>query len=358
MIGAALATFAAALGIAGQPQAVPDRVAALGAAQLAGQRIVSGFEGTSPPAAIRRRIEAGRLAGVILFDDNFGSRADARRLVAELEAVKRPAGLGPLLVMIDQEGGLVKRLPGPPSLSAQEMGAAGRRTCRRQGAATGRSLARTGINVDLAPVLDVGRPGSAIESEGRSFGRRPAAVAACGGAFAAALERNGVAATAKHFPGLGAAEANTDDAVERIGLSRRRLARFDEVPFARFARPPSPLRLVMLSSAIYPALSGRPASMSRRVVAGELRRRVGFDGVAITDALETASTAAVGGPTPAARAAAKAGTDLLLFTSLGAAANAASAVRRVAASDRAGFRASVARIVALRKALADRREAR
>ena len=259
--------------------------------------------------------------------------------------------------MIDQEGGLVKRLPGPPSMSAAEMGAAGKRVCRRQGAATGRSLARTGVNVDLAPVLDVGRAGSAIESEGRSFGRTPAAVSSCGGAFASALGRKGVAATAKHFPGLGAATTNTDDAVQHIGLSAMRLRKFDEVPFARFASSPLP-RLVMLSSAIYPALSDRPASLSRKVVRGELRRRVGFDGVAITDALETASTAAVGGPTAAAKAAAKAGTDLLLFTSLGAAADAAAALRKLASEHRTAFAASVARVVALRHALAPRRAAR
>ena len=114
----------------------------------------------------------------------------------------------------------------------------------------------------------------------------------------------------------------------------------------------------MLSSAVYPALSGRPASMSRKVVRGELRRRLGYDGVAITDALETASTAAVGGPTAAASAAAKAGTDLLLFTSLGAAADAAASLRKVASRHRAQFTESVARIVALRRALARRRNAR
>ena len=94
MIGTALAAFAAAFGLAGQPQAVPDEVAALGDARLAGQRIVSGFEGTSPPAALRRRIEGGRVAGVILFDDNFGSRTDAQRLVASSSRSTAPRASG------------------------------------------------------------------------------------------------------------------------------------------------------------------------------------------------------------------------------------------------------------------------
>ena len=94
--------------------------------QLVGQRLVVGFEGTQVPASVRRRIAAGELAGVILFDTNFSSDADAARLIGELQAIERPPEVDePLLVMVDQEGGLVKRLPGPPDLSAAEMGAAG-----------------------------------------------------------------------------------------------------------------------------------------------------------------------------------------------------------------------------------------
>ncbi len=192
------ATLAASFG--GQ---APDG-ADLGDAQLVGQRIVAGFEGESVPGAVRRRIAAGRLGGVILFDSNFDSRSDARRLIADLQSIDRPRGLrDPLLVMVDQEGGAVKRLPGPPTMSAEQMGAAGRSTCRKQGRATGRMLARTGVNVDLAPVLDVARPGSVMDDEDRSFGSDPDLVAACGGAFASALERRGVSPTAKHFPGSG-----------------------------------------------------------------------------------------------------------------------------------------------------------
>ena len=329
-----------------QPQAADE----LGDAQLVGQRIVAGFEGESVPAAVRRRIAAGRLGGVILFDSNFDSRSEARRLIDELQAIDRPRGLrDPLLVMVDQEGGLVKRLPGPPSMSAEEMGEAGRPTCRKQGAATGRMLARTGVNVDLAPVLDVARPGSVMDDENRSFGGDPGLVAVCGGAFASALERKGVSPTAKHFPGLGAAKLNTDSAVQRIGLSKSRLRRIDEAPYRRFAGGGARGRLVMLSSAIYTAFGDRPAVFDPGIVRGELRRRLGFRGVAITDALETASTAAFGGPTRAAKLAAKAGADLLLFASFDAAKHAAKALRPMA--DRHRFADSVERILELRSRL-------
>jgi beta-N-acetylhexosaminidase len=339
--------LSAAVLAAGAPQ---PAAADLGDAQLVGQRLVAGFQGKNVPGDLRKRIAAGRIAGVILFDSNFDSRSEARRLIGELQSIDRPRGLRePLLIMVDQEGGLVKRLPGPPSMSAEQMGAAGRSTCRKQGAATGRMLGRTGVNVDLAPVLDVARPGSVMDDEDRSFGRDPDLVAACGGAFASALERKGVSPTAKHFPGLGAARLNTDSAVQRIDLSKSRLRETDEAPYRAFADGGARDRLVMISSAIYTAFGNRPAAFTPAVVRSELRRRLGFRGVSITDALETASTDAFGGPTRAAKLAARAGTDLLLFAGLDAAKHAAKALRPMADGKR--FRNSVERVLGLRARL-------
>src|SRR5947208_1135635 len=171
-------------------------------AELAGERLVTGFGGRRPPDEVVRMIRRCELAGVILFSENLGSRHHARRLIRGLEAIKRPAGLrDPLLVMIDQEGGLVKRLPGPPDSSAQAMGRRGPAYSRRQGAKTARNLRSVGVNVDLAPVLDVGRRGSAIRAQHRSFGGKPRRVIRTAIPFASAMQRHGVAATGKHFPG-------------------------------------------------------------------------------------------------------------------------------------------------------------
>ncbi|HYP54840.1 MAG TPA: hypothetical protein VEQ41_00865, partial [Solirubrobacterales bacterium] len=127
----------------------PSAASRLTAQQLAGQRIVLGFEGTRVPEAVRRTIQAGGAAGVVLFEDNVPDRAVAKRLTAELEAIPRPLGLrDPLLVMTDQEGGLVKRLGGPPDASAAAMGARGAAYSREQGRLTGRSLGEIGVNVD------------------------------------------------------------------------------------------------------------------------------------------------------------------------------------------------------------------
>lgn len=287
----------------------------LSAEQLAGQRFVTGFEGGSVPRWLERRIERGRLAGVVLFADNFDTVAEAKRLVDELRSIRRPAGLRqPLLVMVDQEGGMVKRLPGPPTMSAEQMGEAGAGVARRQGEKTGRMLREIGINVDLAPVLDIGFGGGEIADTHRAFGSRAALVTRAGNAFASGLRSKGIAATAKHFPGFGRARLNTDDARQTIDASAKRLRRSDERPFRAFAGRGG--ELVMLSLATYPALDRRlPAGLSKPIATGELRRRAGFDGVSITDSLDAAAAHAVGGTGKVARLAAKAGTDLLLYAS-------------------------------------------
>jgi beta-N-acetylhexosaminidase len=323
----------------------------LAARTLAGQRLVTGFEGPRAPRAVRRMIREGRLAGVILFSDNLGTRRHARRLIHRLQAIRRSQGLrDPLLVMVDQEGGLVKRLSGPPRASARRIGRRGAVYSRRQGAATARSLREVGVNLDLAPVLDVGRRGSAIRAQRRSFGRTTGRVARTAVAFAAAMERRGVAAAAKHFPGLGAAPESTDVAVQRIRLSRAKLRRIDERPYRAFAAREGDV--VMLSTAIYPRFSPRPAAFSRRLATAELRSRIGFRGVSISDALETVSARHYGGPAKVALAAARAGTDLLLFTDHRAAAAAGRSLRRNLRSGELAhspFLRSVRRVLSLRE---------
>jgi beta-N-acetylhexosaminidase len=132
------------------------------------------------------------------------------------------------------------------------------------------------------------------------------------------------------------------------------MRRFDEAPYASFIGHGGRDRLVMISSAIYPAFAGKPAAFTGAVVRDELRHRLGFEGVSITDALETASTQPYGGPVGAARRAARAGTDLLLFAGLDSAQAAAKPLRgllRRGDRTRRRFTASVRRVLALRGGL-------
>ena len=326
----------------------------LGDGQLAGQRIVTGFPGQSPPAALVRMIREGRVAGVILFSHNFDSEAEARGLISRLRDIRRPRGLRqPLLVSVDQEGGLVKRLPGPPSVSAEQMGTAGARWSARQGQRTGSYLNELGFNLDFAPVLDLAVPGGNIDDTARGFSRLPARVIRTAVPFAKALSRQGVAATAKHFPGFGRARENTDDVSQTIGAGRSTLRREDEQPFREFSREGG--EVVMLANAVYPALDrGRPAGLSRAVASHELQRAAGFKGVSISDSLDAAAITSIGSPEQVAEMGARAGTDLLLFSSLGSATRAqeslAKGLRR-GKLDRERFRTSVERVLNLRDSL-------
>jgi beta-N-acetylhexosaminidase len=360
LAGFAVAAFAfgAALGDPPSPEpAVPPEVAeTLSVPQLAGERIVLGFGGVQVPPPVAAAIRAGRAAGVVLFADNLPSRAAARRLIAGLQGIRRPKPLrDPLLIMVDQEGGLVKRLGGPPAASAAEMGERGASYSREQGRRTAASLRAVGVNVDLAPVLDVARPGGTIAATERGFGATAAAVTATAVPFATGLEEGGVAATGKHFPGLGAAPENTDFAVQRIGLSKQALRAVDEAPYRAFVVAGGDL--VMLSTAIYPAFSPDPAAFARRIATGELRGRLGFEGVSITDALDTVAVRAFGGPAQAGFAAARAGSDLLLFTEPAPAERAwreLVAKLRAGRLDRAEFEAAAQRVLDLRRELAGR----
>lgn len=317
--------------------------------QVVGQHMVFAYSGLTPPRALRQRIARGEAAGVILFARNIRSVAQVRATVAKLQAIRRPAGLdAPLLVMVDHEGGSVRRLPGPPAKGASETPSPA--AARAYGRAAGALLRGAGVNVDLAPVVDVGRADGALANEGRVYDDDAANVVAKAGAFADGLRAAGVAPVLKHFPGFGAASVNTDDGVARIDLSLSGLRATDLVPYERIKAP-----AVMLSTAIYPRVDPRPAAFSRRWATTELRGRLKFGGVTITDDLQAAAVAKYGSPSQLAYFAVHAGVDLPLFakdytTGARAAAGLERAVEQ-GALKRADLEAGAGRVLAWRQAL-------
>lgn len=351
----ALTAFALGVALGNDPSSEADANVAgtLSLKQLAGERIVVGLGGTSISPGLRAAIHRGEVAGIVLFADNFPSRAAGKRLITRLQGIPRPPKLrSPLLIMIDQEGGEVKRVRGAPTASAREMGARGAGFSTLQGRRTAANLRDLGVNVNLAPVLDVERPGGVIAATERSFGSTAARVIITAIPFAEALQEGGVAATGKHFPGFGAARENTDFSVERIELSKRELRAVDEKPYAAFSDVGG--KLVMLSTAVYPAFSEQPAAFTRAIATGELRDRLGFEGVSITDSLETPAVEHFGSAGKAAVTGARAGADLLLFSRLGpaqAAWRALLAKLRSGALSRSQFESSVERVLDLRTGL-------
>ena len=317
--------------------------------QAVGQHMIFAYDGLQPPPALRRRIARGEAAGVILFSRNVRSVGQARSAMRSLQAIKRPRGLrAPLIVMVDQEGGPVRRIPGAPGRAAADVSSVDQ--ARADGRAAARTLRSAGANMDLAPVADIGRPGAALQRERRTYGRSSTDVARRAGAFAGGLRAGGVRATAKHFPGFGAAAINTDNAAQRIDTSLETLRSVDGAPFKRLID--DGIDAVMLSTAVYPALDDLPAAFSRPWIEGELRERLGFRGVSITDDLGTPAVADYGSNRRRAVLAVEAGIDLPLFSSTySAGAQAAEgllAAARDGRLDDGALRAAARRVLALR----------
>jgi beta-N-acetylhexosaminidase len=293
---------------AGTSAAVPK----LTTAQLAGQRVVYSYRGSKPPATLLDRIRRGEAAGVIFFTANIPTKAKLRQAVAALNKANAQSPVkAPLLLMTDQEGGKVRRLSGAPTLSAKQIG----RSAHPDAAATdagkgaGQNLRSVGLNVNLAPVLDVyHKAGDFTDSAGRSFSSNPATVARLGTDFLKAQQATGVAATAKHFPGLGAATKSQNTDERPVTLKA-----YNETPYGPATT--AGVRLVMLSWAVYPSLdSKRPAGLSHTIVQNELRQKAGFQGVTITDALEAGALKGYGSIPHRGVLAAEAGMDLLLYS--------------------------------------------
>jgi beta-N-acetylhexosaminidase len=326
---------------------------------LAGQRVIHAYSGLTPPDSLLATIRSGGTAGVLFFGDNISSESQIASVIDQLRdaAADSPVD-APLLLLTDQEGGQVRRLPGAPNQSEKQVGASSDPTgaARTAGTGAGNNLAGVGMNLNLAPVLGVYRAaGDFLDQYGRSYSMDSGVCNDCGGAFVDAQQATGVAATAKHFPGLGAATArqNTDNVPVTLKVSASTLRSVDEAAYA--ASISAGVKLVMCSWAVYPSLdASRPAGLSKTIVGGELRGRLGFGGVTVTDSIGAGALSSYGSVGNRSVLAAGAGMDLILCTSESAgdsAADALSAALDDGTLDHDTFVAAADRVTALRHTL-------
>lgn len=273
-----------------------------------------GFPGPEPSGDVAGLVREG-VAGVIYFRRNLtGGPSGVARLTADLQRIAREAGRPPILVAADQEGGLVARLRAPfteyPGAEAISLvGDEG--LAERYGRATAAELRAVGITLDFAPVLDVLTNAANPVMARRTFGRDPREVARLALAFARGLESGRVAACAKHFPGHGDTAEDSHQTLPVVARDRAHLEAVEIPPFA--AAVSAGIPMVMTAHVVYPALDPRrPATLSPDIVGGILRRRLGFDGVVVSDDLEMAAIAARFGWEEAVVMAVEAGCDLLL----------------------------------------------
>ena len=246
------------------------------------------YAGLTPSSAFLARIQRGELGGVILFGDNITTVAALRATVATLQAAAARGGNPPLLIATDQEGGDVKRLPvGPPPASAETMGATDGSKAARRGseAPPGVYLRKAGIDVDLAPVLDVGNAATIVSRQPdlqlEPGDRREPRVELRDRSSGCTSGRNGQAFPGHSGPHRGTPTHTPSSSPRPARSSTRRLASFRAAIRAG-------VKLVMVSNASYKAHSIRRGSrrrLSPLIVGKLLRTELGFSGVVITDTM-------------------------------------------------------------------------
>ncbi|HEY1509316.1 MAG TPA: glycoside hydrolase family 3 N-terminal domain-containing protein [Solirubrobacteraceae bacterium] len=310
-------SHAPTLRAAAHPDKARAAVQRLSPQQLAGQRIIYAYAGLKPPASLLSAIRAGEAGGVIFFAPNVSSPAQIRGVIGQLQRASMASPVhSRLLMLTDQEGGEVRRLPGAPTLSQKQIGQSANAAAQARAAGTGagQNLRSVGMNLNLSPVLDVYRQaGNFIDEFQRSYSSNPRTVATLGAAFISAQQLTSVAATAKHFPGLGSASRrqNTDLGPVTLNSSLATLRNVDELPYKSAIA--AGVKVIMSSWAIYPALDPRrPAGLSSTVIGSELRKRLGFKGVTITDGIDAGAVTPFGNLGKRAVLAATAGADLIL----------------------------------------------
>ncbi|GIH68756.1 glycoside hydrolase family 3 protein [Sphaerimonospora thailandensis] len=274
--------------------------------RLADTVILPGFEGTTAPDWVRRRIGDG-LAGVVLFSRNIATPAQLGGLTAALRAESPD-----ILIGIDEEAGEVTRLeartgssrPGNYALGVVDDEELTERVARD----IGRDLHDAGINLDFAPAADVNsNPDNPVIGL-RSFGADPMLVARHTAAWIRGLQSTGVAACAKHFPGHGDTSVDSHHGVPRVGVSREELAEVELWPFRAAIR--EGVRCVMTGHLLVTAYDAeRPATLSPRILTGLLRTELGFDGLIVTDGIEMAAVSGAYGIGGASALAVAAGAD-------------------------------------------------
>lgn len=272
---------------------------------------------------IARTIKEYHLGGAILFRENVVGTEQTARLVDQLQ---NAAGDIPLLIAIDQEGGRVVRLQSGTTMPGNmALGAAGSpEDTYAVGKAIGEELDALGINVNMAPVLDVNvNPDNPVIGI-RSFGSDSQLVADMGVAYVNGLHDAGIIATVKHFPGHGDTDVDSHLGLPSVPHDLTRLKEVELKPFQQAFN--QKVDMVMTAHVTFPAIDNTraisrldgqeisiPATLSYQVLTGLVRDEMGFDGVIITDALEMKAIADHFGPQEAALRAIKAGADIALM---------------------------------------------
>jgi beta-N-acetylhexosaminidase len=254
-------------------------------AQIAGQRLMTGFKGTLLDDDLRFIIEKIKAGGVILFKRNISSFEQIRDLCFSIQEYAKSCGQPPLFIAIDQEGGKVARLGHPWTIFKGNPAMKNKDDAAYFAETTANELASIGINMNFAPVMDIAtKDGNSIMKD-RAFGHDPSWVSELGTTVIDHLQLNNIMAVAKHFPGIGRTllDSHIDRPIFNADLND--LMSFDLIPFK--AAISHDVAGIMLSHILYAKLDPKwPASLSYEIAKKILREMMAFDGLVITDDLD------------------------------------------------------------------------
>ncbi|MBV9216059.1 MAG: hypothetical protein JO053_07780 [Acidobacteria bacterium] len=281
-----------------------------------GQLFFIGIDGARVDEQTRKLLDEISPGGVCLFTRNIREAAQTRELTDALRETSKT----PLLLSVDQEGGLVDRLRRimTPMPAANKVRSDGDAT--ELAAIIAEALLQLGLNMDFAPVVDVIDEKRAAHTNGlfsREFGRSPDDVVSLAGAFLTELQKGGVVGCLKHFPGLGASTIDSHEELPSVDLSEAELDSTDLIPYKRLTNA---ARAVMVAHATFPRhplqekdQHGKllPSSLSFNFITKLLRERLGFNGLVITDDLEMGAIIKNYGVGDACVRAINAGADML-----------------------------------------------
>ncbi len=253
--------------------------------QSAGQRLMVGFDGTEFNPELEFLIDTLKVGGIILFARNLLNPGQIKDLCFSMQSCARTSGQPPLLIAIDQEGGWVARLkepftqfPGNPKMKGPEDAIFFAKT-------TGRELLDVGINMNLAPVLDVALQGINSVMADRAFGHDPRWVSELGTVVIEHLQTENIMAVAKHFPGIGRTILDSHFELPDLDIDVDAMQTFDLLPFK--AAIDHHVAGIMLSHIRYLKIDPDwPASLSTIIADDLLRKGMGYGGVVMTDDLD------------------------------------------------------------------------
>ncbi len=253
--------------------------------QSAGQRMMVGFTGTAFNDELRYAIDTLQVGGLILFSRNIVSQEQVRRLCEDAQAYARQSGQPPLFIAIDQEGGVVARLKPPFTQFPGNPAMVDVQDAIDFAQITARELQSIGVNMNMAPVLDVAPEAVPSVMSRRVFTGDARRVALMGVTVIDHLQAHGIIAVGKHFPGIGRTVLDSHEDLPELDIEPETLFASDLIPFQ--AAADADVGGIMLSHIRYPRLdSVWPASLSPAIAHDLLRGRLGFEGLVLTDDLD------------------------------------------------------------------------